>query len=76
MDNQKKGIRSGTLEMVSTPQWEWETAFYISMTSSDKDDVFRCLSLMKDLEENFTKKELDLYRQRVFSILDDRKING
>jgi hypothetical protein len=68
--------RSGTLEIVSTPQWEWETAFYISMTSSDIPEVARCLSIMRDLEENLTKSQLDEYKKRVFRVLEDKRKNG
>jgi hypothetical protein len=73
---EKQIKRSGTMEVVATPQWEWETAFYISMTSSDIPEVARCLSIMRDLEENLTKKQLDEYKGRVLRVLEDKRKNG
>jgi hypothetical protein len=62
-----------TKEIETSTNWRYETAFYISMTSSDVPEVAGCLSLMRDLEENMTKADKDRCTQRVLAVLGNER---
>ena len=62
-----------TKEIEASTNWRYETAFYISMTSSDVPEVAGCLSLMRDLEENMTKADKDRCTQRVLAVLGNER---
>jgi hypothetical protein len=62
-----------TKEIEASTNWRYETAFYISMTSSDVPEVAGCLSLMRDLEENMTKADKDKCTQRVLAVLGNER---
>jgi hypothetical protein len=62
-----------TKEIETSTNWRYETAFYISMTSSDVPEVAGCLSLMRDLEENMTKADKDKCTQRVLAVLGNER---
>jgi hypothetical protein len=62
-----------TKEIEASRNWRYETAFYISMTSSDVQEVAGCLSLMRDLEENMTKSEKDTCTKRVLAVLGNER---
>ena len=62
-----------TKEIEASRNWRYETAFYISMTSSDVPEVAGCLSLMRDLEENMTKAEKDNCTKRVLAVLGNER---
>ena len=62
-----------TKEIEASIHWRYETAFYISMTSSDVPEVASCLSLMRDLEENMTKADKDKCTQRVLAVLKNER---
>jgi hypothetical protein len=62
-----------TKEIEASTNWRYETAFYISMTSSDVPEVVLSLSLMRDLEENMTKAEKDKCTKRVLAVLGNER---
>jgi hypothetical protein len=62
-----------TKEIEASRNWRYETAFYISMTSSDVQEVAGCLSLMRDLEENMTKSEKDTCTKQVLAVLGNER---
>ena len=62
-----------TKEIEASAHWRYETAFYISMTSLDVQEVAGCLSLMRDLEENMTKTDKDRCTKRVLAVLGNER---
>jgi hypothetical protein len=62
-----------TKEIEASLHWRYETAFYVSMTSSDVPEVAGCLSLMRDLEENMTKADKEKCTKRVLAVLANER---
>ncbi len=62
-----------TKEIEASKEWKYETAFYISMTSTNVQEVAGCLSLMRDLEEDMTKAEKDKCTKRVLAVLGNER---